>query len=132
MSQLTLSVTAEAEAELTLSLSYPVDAGWRPVYDLYLRGQDPSTLEITRGAMIAQYSGENWEDVAVILSTLAPASQISPSIVAPVLRRIEEPEPPRPWPPCARKAAAWMQRHLSWNRRSGSTTVSRPPLTGRV
>lgn len=96
VSQLTLSVTAEAEAELTLSLSYPVDAGWRPVYDLYLRGQDASTLEITRGAMIAQYSGENWEDVAVTLSTLAPASQISPSIVAPVLRRIEEPEPPRP------------------------------------
>lgn len=49
VSQLTLSVTAEEETELTLSLSYPVDAGWRPVYDLYLRGEDPATLEIVRG-----------------------------------------------------------------------------------
>lgn len=96
VSQLTLSVTADSQADLTLSLSYPVDAGWRPVYDLYLGGTDPATLEIVRGAMIAQYSGENWQDVAVTLSTLEPASQIRPSQVEPQLRRIEQPEPPRP------------------------------------
>ncbi|APE44888.1 hypothetical protein BOO69_16855 [Sulfitobacter alexandrii] len=96
VSQLTLSVTAETEGDVTLSLSYPVDAGWRPVYDLYLRGEEPATLDIVRGAMIAQYSGENWDDVSITLSTLEPASQISPTTVRPQLRRIEEPEPPRP------------------------------------
>jgi uncharacterized protein (TIGR02231 family) len=96
MSQLTLSVSAQAAATVSLSLSYPVDAGWKPVYDLYLSGENPATLEISRGAMIAQYSDENWKDVRVTLSTLEPSSQITPTQVRPQLRQIEDPEPPRP------------------------------------
>ena len=95
-SQLTLTVTSATDADVALSLTYPVDAGWRPVYDLYLSGKEPAGMDIARGAMIAQYSGENWTDVAVTLSTLEPASQITPSKVHPQLRRVEDPAPPRP------------------------------------
>ncbi|MBN2907675.1 MAG: DUF4139 domain-containing protein [Rhodobacteraceae bacterium] len=88
---LAVAVSADAPAQGTLSVTYTVDeAGWRPVYDLRL-DRGAGMLAIARGAFVAQDTGENWQDVALTLSTLRPSEQTAPSTVDPLLHRIEDP-----------------------------------------
>lgn len=94
-SQLTVTLSGEAPGQATLSISYPAFAAWRPTYDVFLTGEDPATLEVRRGAVISQETDENWENVAVTLSSLQPTEQVAPSQVFPYPRRIGEPEPPQ-------------------------------------
>lgn len=89
-SQLTIALQAAAAGEVTITLSYLVQATWEPVYDVYLSGD---TLDLKRGAIVSQWSGENWQEVALTLSTFALDQQTRPSDVFPIPRRIDEPAP---------------------------------------
>ncbi len=90
-----VSVSAEAATEGVLSVTYFTEAaGWAAVNDAYLSLGDAPGLRLDRGAMIWQGSGENWDDVALTLSTSEPSGQFEPSEVHPWRRRIEEPFQP--------------------------------------
>ena len=67
-------------------------ASWYPVYDLRLTAGDAPTLDIDRGVVVAQYSGEDWLGVDLTLSTARPSGQSSPSVLFPWLRSIYDPE----------------------------------------
>lgn len=85
---LAVSIKAGESTEGSVIVTYNIDdAGWLPVYDLKL-DRNNATLAIERGAFIEQYTGENWTDVNLILSTVRPSEQTDPSEVWPWLRRI--------------------------------------------
>jgi len=86
-SLLALSVAAPQAGSVTASISYPANASWQPTYDVVLTRDDADTVTLRRAAMIYQQSGENWNDVALTLSTLAPTGQINPSELHPPLLR---------------------------------------------
>jgi uncharacterized protein (TIGR02231 family) len=82
--------------DLTVELTYVVSkAGWRPLYDVRLLEEDEkSVLEVGYLAQVTQRSGEDWADVALMLSTARPAlaetlPELDPWYIGPVL------EPPR-------------------------------------
>lgn len=90
-----VAVNAGAAAEGQLVLTYYTPAAhWEAVNDAYLSLSDPAQLQLRRGAMVWQRSGENWDDVALTLSTSEPSGQVAPSEVYPWRRRIEEPYQP--------------------------------------
>lgn len=93
--QLTLDVMAPAAGEVTIALEYLVDADWLPTYDIHLDGKDAPQLAIKRGAVVSQRSGENWQGVALTLSTLVPSGQTQPSQVYPRHLTLTDKEPPR-------------------------------------
>ncbi|SDE65926.1 conserved hypothetical protein [Paracoccus isoporae] len=68
-------------------------AGWEPVYDLRL-DQPARRLTLERGLMLHQASGEDWDDVSVILSTARPSGQSAPSELHPRHVRIIDPADP--------------------------------------
>ncbi len=61
-----------APGTLTVEVSYLVpDASWNPEYTLrYDEGNDQ--VELTYSALVGQATGEDWDDVSVVLSTAAP------------------------------------------------------------
>lgn len=85
-----VAVTAEDEISGQLELTYIAqEAGWRPSYDLFLE-READTIELIRGAVIHQETGENWQDVALTLSTRQPSGQTAPNALWPWLIRIED------------------------------------------
>lgn len=94
--QLTVAITQAADGEGRLTLRHFVeDAAWRPVYDATLIRSPAPVLTLNRGALISQFSGEDWRGVALTLSTARPSDQAAPSMLWPELRRAELPEPER-------------------------------------
>lgn len=86
----TLDVQAEAETTAVIRMSYFMpNAGWAPVYNFHL-SRDEDSLRIERGAVISQRTGENWDGVAVSLTTRQPTTQMAPSELYPELRRIDD------------------------------------------
>lgn len=81
------------KAEITLR-HYVSEARWMPVYDAHLSRKPAPQLVLNRGALVSQSSGEDWQGVALTLSTAQPAAQAAPSDLWPDLRRAEKPEPP--------------------------------------
>lgn len=64
--------------KLAMQLSYQLNqAGWYPVYDANLDTQQ-SKLAVTQAAYVQQNSGENWDNVALTLSTLQPSAAVEP------------------------------------------------------
>lgn len=87
---LTVGISGEAPMEGTMTVTYMVQgAAWRPVYDLRL-DRAGGALTIERGAFVTQSTGENWQDVALRLSTVRPSEQTEPSTVWPEQRWIVE------------------------------------------
>lgn len=73
-----LDVTAGAGVSGEIRISYLVNAaGWMPVYELHL-DTDGAEITMERKAMLAQGTGEAWQDVAVTLSTARPQMKLSP------------------------------------------------------
>lgn len=67
-----------AGGKLAMKLSYQLDqASWYPVYDANLDTQQ-SKLAVTQAAYVQQNSGENWDNVALTLSTLQPSAAVEP------------------------------------------------------
>ena len=89
---LALSVAAQTAGSVTATISYPANASWEPTYDVLLETGDSAALTLRRAALVYQRSGENWEDVALTLSTLAPTEQVLPSELFPPMLRFEDPE----------------------------------------
>jgi uncharacterized protein (TIGR02231 family) len=64
------SQTAQPQADLTVSYFVP-NAGWTPTYDLRVKDV-AHPLEIGYKATVYQYSGEEWNNVKLVLSTANP------------------------------------------------------------
>ena len=98
-----VNVEAGAASALSLRVSYRVGAaGWSPYYDARLaigKTGDPSKLALERRAIVTQSTDENWQNVALVLSTAQPTG----STAAPEVGEIEVGLPP---PPMAVGAAA--------------------------
>ena len=89
-----ISTEQPAEGQVTVTYTIP-EAGWQPVYDLKLT-RESGELEIERGAFIRQATGENWQDIALTLSTSRPSDQTAPGGIWPWLRRVTDPDAPIP------------------------------------
>ncbi|CAA2138303.1 mucoidy inhibitor MuiA family protein [Hyphomicrobium sp. ghe19] len=74
-------VVAQTPLEADLSVRYQVpDAHWAPLYDARLETgtkTEPPKLSLDRRAAITQRSGENWDNVALKLSTSRPSDSSS-------------------------------------------------------
>lgn len=89
---LALSIAAQQAGTIVVSVSYPAQATWEPTYDVALSRRDSDSLTLRRAALVYQNSGENWKDVTLTLSTLAPRGQVTPSQLYPPLLRYEDPQ----------------------------------------
>lgn len=88
---LSVSLTVESAGPQQITMTHFVgDAGWEPVYDLFLTRTEPK-LAISRGVLISQSSGEDWQGVDLTLSTAQPSEQAEPSMLWPDLRQTYEP-----------------------------------------
>jgi uncharacterized protein (TIGR02231 family) len=86
---LVVAITAQEATTGTLTLTHLTEnAGWEPVYDLHLTTGDTPSVALKRSAYIGQYTGEDWRDVTVTLSTSRPDAQTQPQQLWPNLRRI--------------------------------------------
>jgi uncharacterized protein (TIGR02231 family) len=93
---LAVAISSDAATTGTLTVTYTIpDAGWQPLYDLHL-ARDTGALRIERGAFVQQATGENWQDVALTLSTLRPSEQTDPGTLWPWIPRIGDPDEIRP------------------------------------
>jgi len=79
-----VQVEMEAAGELALEVSYQVyAASWTPFYDIRVSEKgDRPLLALTYQAQVTQQTGEDWDSVALTLSTAKPAA----SSVLPELR----------------------------------------------
>ncbi len=65
-----VEIASDANVNGTLELNYFVDgAGWEPIYDLRLEQGAQPRLTIERHARVQQFTGEDWANVALTLST---------------------------------------------------------------
>lgn len=88
---LSVALTTATEGETRLTVTHFIsDASWQPVYDLALTRKDTPALTIGRGALVTQYSGEDWSGIDLTLSTAQPSAQSAPSQLWPDLRRIAD------------------------------------------
>lgn len=90
-----LSIAVQVAApgpHLLLMTQYIESASWSPVYDLTLRRSADPSLILARGAIVSQYTGEDWKGVALTLSTARPSYQTEPSMLYPDYREIYDPE----------------------------------------
>ncbi len=97
--------TAKIELEIAQAGSFQADliytisnASWQPLYDLRLweaeaEGEEPS-LEATYLGQVQQSTGEDWNDVELILSTARPAISGSLPELDPWYLDIKRPPPP--------------------------------------
>ncbi|WP_019294549.1 DUF4139 domain-containing protein [Leisingera sp. ANG-S] len=94
-----VDIEAEQAGEGAVKVSYYTagagNIGWQPSYEMHLNTVTEQQVILKRAVMLVQDTGENWQDVALTLSTAVPGEQGSPSALRPWLRRIEEPQPPR-------------------------------------
>ncbi|MEX0303719.1 MAG: DUF4139 domain-containing protein, partial [Leisingera sp.] len=93
-----VDVEAEQAGQGMVTLSYfsaSHGIGWQPAYEMHLSTGGTPEVILKRAVMLVQDTGENWENIALTLSTAVPSDQSSPSVLRPWLRRIEDPQPPR-------------------------------------
>jgi len=71
----------EQPREVTFMLRYVVhDASWQASYDLHVRTAE-QTVELTYFGTVQQSTGEDWQDVALTLSSSDPSQNLSPPMV---------------------------------------------------
>ena len=86
---LSVAVTAAEAGEQTVTVTqYVGNASWQPVYDLNLTRDGGDKLVLNRSVLVTQYTGEDWDGVALTLSSSRPAEQAAPSQLWPDLRSI--------------------------------------------
>ncbi len=89
--EVAVELEAQAATEAEIDLTYHVSgASWRPLYDLVLDGD---RLDVSYLAEVTQQTGEDWPEVALVLST----TRIGQSQTLPELSPwyIGRPQPPR-------------------------------------
>lgn len=86
---LAVAVTAAEAGDATVTITqYVGNASWQPVYDLNLTRKDGDKLVVNRSVLVTQYTGEDWDGVALTLSSSRPSEQAAPSQLWPELRSI--------------------------------------------
>ena len=86
---LSVAVTAATPGDQNVTITqYISGASWRPFYDLKLTREGDDALAVDRSVLVTQYTGEDWTNVALTLSSSAPADQAAPSMLWPDLRQI--------------------------------------------
>ncbi|MCY1126552.1 DUF4139 domain-containing protein [Frigidibacter sp. RF13] len=86
---LTLDVTAATAGNTVIEVTTFVgDAGWLPVYDLFLTSEGKPSLTIERGVAVTQISGRDWAGVELTLSTAQPGRRAEPYGIWPDHRQI--------------------------------------------
>ena len=86
---LAVAVTAAEAGEETVTITqYVGNASWQPVYDLNLTRKEGDKLTLNRSVLVTQYTGEDWDGVALTLSSSRPSEQAAPSQLWPELRSI--------------------------------------------
>ncbi|MGE0155692.1 MAG: mucoidy inhibitor MuiA family protein [Geobacter sp.] len=94
--EVTLEVTREGS--FTLNLSGVVSrASWTPAYDVRLM-PDGGSAQLTYRAQVRQQTGEDWNNVALTLSTARPASGGAPPELKPWRIAFWRPPPPAAGP----------------------------------
>jgi uncharacterized protein (TIGR02231 family) len=87
-------VEVEAPGRAALDVEYLVSrTGWQPAYDLRAR-QDLKGVELTYRARVWQQTGEDWNDVDLVLSTAAPQRGAQGPEPQPVWLSLYEPPVP--------------------------------------
>lgn len=86
-----VDASQETSAKVTLNYMTGVQSVWAPVYDMNLVTGDTTQLHIKRDAVIQQFTGENWQDITLHLSTLTPVGQARSSTIYSYKRDIFEP-----------------------------------------
>ncbi len=90
---LSIAVDVAAPGLHAITMTQFVDnAGWAPVYDLTLRRAAPASLILARGAIVSQFTGEDWVGVALTLSTARPSGRTDATVLYPDYREIYDPE----------------------------------------
>ncbi|MEO1638067.1 MAG: mucoidy inhibitor MuiA family protein [Pseudomonadota bacterium] len=88
-SVLTFTINAPEAGAYTVDVSTLEGfANWSPVYDMRLTTGEAASLDVERAVVISQETGQDWQDVELILSTARPGEQTAPGPVWPQLRRI--------------------------------------------
>lgn len=96
---LSVAVTAATAGEETVTITQHVgNASWQPVYDLNLTRKAGERLTLDRSVLVTQDTGEDWDGVALTLSSSRPSEQAAPSQLWPELRSI--------WPEAAPEGLA--------------------------
>lgn len=79
----TVDLGDDAPGSLALDIEYARSwATWRPYYHIRLSGQSPS-VELVRFADLWQDTSEDWEEVALRLSTAQPETALEPPSLSP-------------------------------------------------
>lgn len=122
-----VQVEVAREGTLTLRLATVLPgAGWQPVYDARLAA-DGQGVELTFRALVAQESGEDWNEVDLTLSTARPAVGSAPPELFPWLIALLRPAPPMPEPPPFAAAPRPKIAQLMAERGSADETVAAAP-----
>jgi len=79
------------KGEVVISQWVQYASGWQPTYRVNLDADGGVQLE--RSAIVFQETGEDWNDIQLILSTLRPMGKTAPGRPYARLRRIKKPEP---------------------------------------
>jgi len=89
-----VTLVAPRDADVPVSVTYLVaNASWQPSYTV--RGNpDAGALALEFDAVVRQASGEDWSDVALVLSTAQPTRAANPSTVTPSYIELFDPAPP--------------------------------------
>ncbi|MCH2154026.1 MAG: mucoidy inhibitor MuiA family protein [Phycisphaerales bacterium] len=89
-----VEVAVSKAGPVELTLGYLVrNANWSPRYDV--RGDlDAKNVTLEYGAQIVQKTGEDWDDVTLVLSTAQPAQSANPPTINPVYVDVYAPPPP--------------------------------------
>jgi uncharacterized protein (TIGR02231 family) len=105
-----IDLAADAATSATLRITYAVrGARWVPLYDARLntgaRDQEPA-LELVRRAEVMQQTGEDWNDVALSVSTVMTAKGGNAPDLRPLIVRYPEPPVPLGTAPAPRSLPA--------------------------
>ncbi len=88
-----IAVTVTTPGPHLLTITQLVeDAGWSPAYELTLHRAAPASLTLSRGALVTQYTGEDWVGVDLTLSTARPSDRTTASDLYPDYREIYDPQ----------------------------------------
>ncbi len=88
-----VALETSREGSLTLELSGLVgQATWEPGYDVRL-ANDGTTAELTYRALVRQQTGEDWNNVPLLLSTARPAAGGAPPVLYPWRIGFYRPQP---------------------------------------
>ncbi|RDW12214.1 DUF4139 domain-containing protein, partial [Paracoccus thiocyanatus] len=88
---LVIAVQGQGQPARIRITSLTDQARWEPVYDLSLQRRE-GRLRLDRGLLVRQDSGEDWQDVHLLLSTARPMGQSAPSELQPDFPRLGDAE----------------------------------------